>query len=217
VKKAQLSAADPAAVQRGAANLRRHIRNVKKFGVPVVVALNRFVTDTDAELDAVRDECATERVGVELCEVWEKGGEGGIPVAEAVQQLLDGRQARFKPLYDVRRPVREKIETVAREIYGADGVDFAAAAERALEQLPALGLGETPICMAKTQYSFSDDPGKLGAPTGFRVLIRDILPSAGAGFVVPLAGDIMTMPGLSKAPAAEKIRVHPDGTIEGLF
>ena len=217
VKKAQLSAADPAAVQRGAANLRRHIRNVKKFGVPVVVALNRFVTDTDAELDAVRDECATERVGVELCEVWEKGGEGGIPVAEAVQQLLDGRQARFKPLYDVRRPVREKIETVAREIYGADGVDFAAAAERALEQLPALGLGETPVCMAKTQYSFSDDPGKLGAPTGFRVLIRDILPSAGAGFVVPLAGDIMTMPGLSKAPAAEKIRVHPDGTIEGLF
>jgi len=217
VKKDRLGAADPAAVQRGSANLRRHIRNVKKFGVPVVVALNRFVSDSDAELDAVRQECGAEGVGVELCEVWEKGGEGGVGVAEAVQQLLDGRQARFKPLYDVRRPVREKIETIAREIYGADGVDFAAAAERALEQLPALGLGETPICMAKTQYSFSDDPGKLGAPTGFRVLIRDILPSAGAGFVVPLAGDIMTMPGLSKAPAAEKIRVHPDGTIEGLF
>ena len=217
VKKDRLGAADPAAVQRGSANLRRHIRNVKKFGVPVVVALNRFVSDSDAELDAVRQECGAEGVGVELCEVWEKGGEGGVGVAEAVQQLLDGRQARFKPLYDVRRPIREKIETIAREIYGADGVDFAAAAERALEQLPALGLGETPICMAKTQYSFSDDPGKLGAPTGFRVLIRDILPSAGAGFVVPLAGDIMTMPGLSKAPAAEKIRVHPDGTIEGLF
>jgi formate--tetrahydrofolate ligase len=217
VKKDRLGAADPAAVQRGSANLRRHIRNVKKFGVPVVVALNRFVSDSDAELDAVRQECGAEGVGVELCEVWEKGGEGGVGVAEAVQQLLDERQARFKPLYDVRRPVREKIETIAREIYGADGVDFATAAERALEQLPALGLGETPICMAKTQYSFSDDPGKLGAPTGFRVLIRDILPSAGAGFVVPLAGDIMTMPGLSKAPAAEKIRVHPDGTIEGLF
>jgi len=217
VKKDRLGAADPAAVQRGSANLRRHIRNVKKFGVPVVVALNRFVSDSDAELDAVRQECGAEGVGVELCEVWEKGGEGGVGVAEAVQQLLDGRQARFKPLYDVRRPIREKIETIAREIYGADGVDFAAAAERALEQLPALGLGETPVCMAKTQYSFSDDPGKLGAPTGFRVLIRDILPSAGAGFVVPLAGDIMTMPGLSKAPAAEKIRVHPDGTIEGLF
>jgi len=217
VKKDRLGAADPAAVQRGSANLRRHIRNVKKFGVPVVVALNRFVSDSDAELDAVRQECGAEGVGVELCEVWEKGGEGGVGVAEAVQQLLDGRQARFKPLYDVRRPIREKIETIAREIYGADGVDFAAAAERALEQLPALGLGETPVCMAKTQYSFSDDPGKLGAPTGFRVLIRDILPAAGAGFVVPLAGDIMTMPGLSKAPAAEKIRVHPDGTIEGLF
>src|SRR5438445_8946108 len=217
VKKAQLSAADPAAVQRGAANLRRHIRNVKKFGVPVVVALNRFVTDTDAELDAVRQECDAEGAGVELCEVWEKGGEGGVAVAEAVQQLLDGRQARFKPLYDVRRPVREKIETIAREIYGADGVDFAPAAERALEQLPALGLGETPVCMAKTQYSFTDDPAKLGAPSGFTLQVRDILPSAGAGFVVALAGDIMTMPGLSKTPAAERIRVHPDGTIEGLF
>src|SRR2546427_5342750 len=118
---------------------------------------------------------------------------------------------------DVRRPVREKIETIAREIYGADGVDFAAAAERALEQLPALGLGETPVCMAKTQYSFSDDPGKLGAPTGFRVLIRDILPSAGAGLVVPPPGAIMTMPGLSKAPPAAKIRVHPDGPNEGRF
>jgi formate--tetrahydrofolate ligase len=215
--KAQLTTADPAAVRRGTTNLRRHIRNVKKFGVPVTVALNRFVADTDAELDVVREECAAEGVGVELCEVWERGGEGGVAVAEAVRKLLEGRQARFKPLYDVKRPVREKIETIAREIYGADGVDFAAPAERALEQLPALGLAETPICMAKTQYSLTDDPGKLGAPTGFRILIRDILPSAGAGFVVPLAGDIMTMPGLSKAPAAEKIRVHPDGTIEGLF
>src|SRR3989441_3014767 len=185
VKKDRLGAADPAAVQRGSANLRRHIRNVKKFGVPVMVALNRFVSDSDAELDAVRQECGAEGVGVELCEVWEKGGGGGVGVAEAGEQLLDGRQARFKPLYDVRRPVREKIETIGRAIYGADGVDFAAAAERALEQLPALGLGETPICMAKTQYSFSDDPGKLGAPTGFRVLIRDILPSAGAGAVLP--------------------------------
>ena len=217
VKKDQLGTPDPAAVQRGAENLRRHIRNVKKFGLPALVVLNRFVTDTDEEFEAVRAVGSAEGLEVLRCDVWEKGGEGGVGVAEAVQQLLDGRQARFKPLYDVRRPVREKIETIAREIYGADGVDFAAAAERALEQLPALGLGETPVCMAKTQYSFSDDPGKLGAPTGFRVLIRDILPSAGAGFVVPLAGDIMTMPGLSKAPAAEKIRVHPDGTIEGLF
>jgi len=201
VPKDRLGAADPAAVQRGATNLRRHIKNVKKFGVPLVVALNRFVGDAEAELDAVRAECAVEGVEVELCEVWERGGEGGVAVAEAVLQLLDSRAATFKPLYDARRPIREKIETIAREIYGAAGVTFAPAAERALEQLPALGLGETPVCMAKTQYSFSDDPAKLGAPSGFTLL----------------AGDIMTMPGLSKSPAAEKIRVHPDGTIEGLF
>ena len=204
-------------MKRGAANARRHIRNVQKFGVPVVVALNRFVNDGDAELEAVREECAAEGVGVELCEVWEKGGEGGVAVAQAVLKLLDGRTAKFKPLYDEKRPIREKIETIAREIYGAAGVAFAPAAERALEQLPTMGLGETPVCMAKTQYSFSDDPAKLGAPSGFTLQVRDILPSAGAGFVVPLAGDIMTMPGLSKTPAAEKIRVHPDGTIEGLF
>src|SRR2546425_9933927 len=202
VKKDQLGKVDPEAVRRGAANLRRHIRNVKKFGVPVVVALNRFVSDSDAELDAVRQECGAEGVGVELCEVWEKGGEGGVGVAEAVQQLLDGRQARVKPLYDVRRPIREKVETIAREIYGADGVDFAAAGERALEQLPALGLGETPLCMAKTQYSFSDDPGKLGAPTGFRVLIRDILPSAGAPVVFPPPPGLTTEAGGSEAGAS---------------
>ena len=217
VPKDRLGAADPAAVERGAANLRRHIRNVKKFGVPVVVALNRFLTDTAAELDAVGEVCGAEGVGVELCEVWEKGGEGGIGIAAAVLKLLDGKGAKFKPLYDEKRPVREKIETIAKEIYGAGGVAFAPAAERALEQLPALGLGETPVCMAKTQYSFSDDPAKLGAPTGFTLQVRDILPSAGAGFVVALAGDIMTMPGLSKSPAAERIRAHPDGTIEGLF
>jgi formate--tetrahydrofolate ligase len=149
--------------------------------------------------------------------VWEKGGKGGIAVGEAVLKLLEERGARFKPLYDEKRPIREKIETIATEIYGASGVAFAPAAERALEQLPGMGLGETPVCMAKTQYSFSDDASKLGAPSGFTLQVRDILPSAGAGFVVALAGEIMTMPGLSKTPAAEKIRVHPDGTIEGLF
>ncbi len=217
VKKDALGKADVDAVRRGAANVRRHIKNVKKFGVPVVVALNRFITDTEAELEAVRAECAAEGVGVEPCEVWEKGGEGGVAVADAVLKLLDGRTATFKPLYDEKRPIREKVETIAKEIYGAGGVAFAPAAERALEQLPAMGLGETPVCMAKTQYSFSDDPTKLGAPSGFTLQVRDILPAAGAGFVVALAGDIMTMPGLSKAPAAERIRVHPDGTIEGLF
>jgi formate--tetrahydrofolate ligase len=217
VKKDQLAKPDPDAVQRGAANLRRHVKNVQKFGVPTVVALNRFASDTEGEVQTVRDACAAEGVAVELCEVWEKGGEGGIAVAQAVLKLLDGRTAKFKPLYDEKRPIREKIETIAREIYGAAGVAFAPPAERALEQLPALGLGETPVCMAKTQYSFSDDPTKLGAPSGFTLQVRDILPAAGAGFVVALAGDIMTMPGLSKTPAAERIRVHPDGTIEGLF
>jgi formate--tetrahydrofolate ligase len=217
VKKDALGRPDVAALRHGTANLRRHIRNVKRFGIPLVVALNRFVSDTNAELEAVREECAAEDVGVEVCEVWEKGGEGGVAVAEAVLKLLDARQAKFKPLYDEKRPIRDKIETIAKEIYGAGAVAFAPAAERALELLPALGLGETPVCMAKTQYSFSDDATKLGAPSGFTLHVRDILPSAGAGFVVALAGDILTMPGLSKTPAAERIRVHADGTIEGLF
>ncbi|MBI1966764.1 MAG: formate--tetrahydrofolate ligase [Gemmatimonadetes bacterium] len=217
VKKDALGAADPAAVQRGCANLTRHLRNVKKFGVPCLVALNRFLTDTEAEIGAVRAACAVEGVEAVLCEVWERGGEGGIAVAEALLKLLDQKQGAFTPLYDEKQPIKEKIETIAKEIYGAAGVAFGTAAERALEQLPKMGLGETPVCMAKTQYSFSDDATRLGAPSGFTLQVRDILPSAGAGFVVALAGDIMTMPGLSKTPSAEKMRVHPDGTIEGLF
>jgi formate--tetrahydrofolate ligase len=217
VKKDQLAAPDAAAVGRGAQNLRRHVENVRKFGVPCVVALNRFVADTDAEIEAVRGAVADLGVEVVRCEVWEKGGEGGVAVAEAVLRLLDGERADFRPLYDERRPIREKIETIAREMYGAAAVQFAPPAERALEQLPLLGLGETPVCMAKTQYSFSDDPTRLGAPSGYTLHVRDILPSAGAGFVVALAGDIMTMPGLSRTPAAERIRLHSDGTIEGLF
>jgi len=217
VKKDQLGVASPAAVQRGAENLRRHIRNVKKFGIPALVALNRFISDADEEVDAVRAVGAAEGVEVLRCDVWEKGGEGGIAVAEALLGLLKNSKAAFKPLYDERRPIREKIETIAREIYGAGNVSFAPAADRALELLPKLGLGETPVCMAKTQYSFSDDAAQLGAPSGFTLHVRDILPSAGAGFVVALAGDIMTMPGLGKNPAAERIRLLPDGTIEGLF
>jgi len=221
VKKERLALADPAAVQRGSENLRRHIRNVKKFGLPAVVALNRFISDTDEEVEVVRALGSAEGVEVVRCDVWEKGGEGGVAVAEALLGLLKtakgGGGAAFKPLYDERRPIREKIETIAREIYGAGGVAFAPPAERALELLPKLGLGETPVCMAKTQYSFSDDASQLGAPSGFTLHVRDILPSAGAGFVVALAGDILTMPGLGKSPAAERIRIHPDGTIEGLF
>jgi len=217
VKKDRLATTDPAAVQRGSENLRRHIRNVKKFGVPAMVALNRFITDADEEVEVVRAVGAAEGVEVVRCDVWEKGGEGGVAVAESLLGLLKTSKPAFKPLYDERRPIREKIETIAREIYGAGGVSFAPAADRALELLPKLGLGETPVCMAKTQYSFSDDPTQLGAPAGFTLHVRDILPSAGAGFVVALAGDILTMPGLGKNPAAERIRLLPDGTIEGLF
>jgi formate--tetrahydrofolate ligase len=216
-KKDQLGTPDVAAVQRGVENLTRHVRNVKKFGVPCVVALNRFITDSDEEIEAVRSACAAEGVDSVRCEVWEKGGEGGREVAQAVLDLLDQGKAAFKPLYDEHRPIAEKIETIAKEIYGAAQVAYAPPAARALELLPKLGLGETPVCVAKTQYSFSDDPTKLGAPSGYTLQVRDILPSAGAGFVVALAGDIMTMPGLGKSPAAERIRLHPDGTIEGLF
>ena len=217
VKKDALGTADPAAVQRGSANLQRHIRNVKQFGVPVLVACNRFTGDTPAEIEVVRAACTAEGVELVLCEVWEKGGEGGVAVAEALLKLLDGTKAAFKPLYDAKLSIKEKIDTIARKIYGADGVRYAPGAERALELIPALGLADAPVCMAKTQYSFSDDATKLGAPTGFTLNVRDVIPSAGAGFVVALAGDIMTMPGLGKSPAAERIRLHPDGTIEGLF
>jgi len=215
--KDQLGTPDPGAVQRGAENLRRHIRNVKKLGLPALVALNHFITDTDEEFEAVQAVGSAEGVEVVRCDVWEKGGEGGIAVAESLLELLKTGKATSKPLYDERSPIREKIETIAREIYGAAGVAFAPSAERALELLPKLGLGETPVCMAKTQYSFSDDATQLGAPSGFTLHVRDILPSAGAGFVVALAGEILTMPGLGKNPAAERMRLHSDGMIEGLF
>ena len=217
VKKEDLGKPDAESVKRGAVNLQRHIRNVKKFGLPCLVAVNRFLTDTDAEVEAVTAACAAEAAQAVRSDVWERGGEGGVALAEALLRLLDTSKSAFQPLYDEKRPVKEKIETIAKEIYGADGVQFSHAAERALELLPKLGLGETPVCMAKTQYSFSDDASKLGAPAGYSLHVRDIVPAAGAGFVVALAGDIMTMPGLGKSPAAERIRIHPDGTIEGLF
>ena len=217
VKKEDLGKADVEAVKRGAVNLQRHIRNVKKFGLPCLVAVNHFLNDTDAEVDAVTAACAAEAAQAVRSDVWEKGGEGGLALAEALLRLLETSKAAFRLLYDEKRAVKEKIETIAKEIYGAEGVQFSHAAERALELLPKLGLGETPVCMAKTQYSFSDDPAKLGAPSGYTLHVRDILPAAGAGFVVALAGEILTMPGLGKSPAAERMRIHPDGTIEGLF
>ena len=217
VKRSQLKAADPAAVERGTANLRRHIRNVKKFGVPLIVVLNRFLEDTEEEVAAVREGCSAENVPVLVCEVWEKGGEGGLEVAEALVALLDEGKADFRPLYDAALPIKQKIEVIAREIYGADGVDYTTAAEREIGDLESFGLADTPVCVAKTQYSLSDKASLLGTPSGFRLKVQHLYPSAGAGFVVAVAGDILTMPGLPKSPAAERMRVKPDGTIEGLF
>ena len=217
VKKDALGREDVEALRKGLVNLEAHVRNVQKFGVPVVVALNRFTSDTQAEIDTVLQACKGWGARAALSDVWAKGGEGGEAVATEVLAVLDEKKAAFKPLYDVAQPIKAKIETIAKEIYGAAGVDYTAAADKNIAQLEAIGLGQTPVCMAKTQYSFSDDPTKLGRPTGFRLTIRDVYPSAGAGFVVALAGDIMTMPGLSKTPSAEAIKVHPDGTIEGLF
>jgi len=203
-------------VEQGFANLRQHVENVRKFDVPPVVALNRFGSDTDEELKVVLDGAAALGVPVALSDVWAAGGEGGLALADAVLGALAGTSG-YHPLYDVNRPIREKIETIAREIYRADGVTFSAAALKSIEQLDAMGLGNTPVCMAKTQYSFTDDATRLNVPSGFRITVRDVYPSAGAGFVVALAGDIMTMPGLSKSPAAERIRMLEDGKIEGLF
>ena len=215
--KKNLSEPDPDMVERGFSNLARHIENVKKFGMPVVVAMNRFVSDSDEELARVRAGCESQGARVALCNVWEDGGDGGIELAEAVLDLLENEKANLTPIYDTDLPILEKIETIAREIYRADGVDVTPTAARKAAQLTEFGLGKTPVCIAKTQYSFADDPTLLGAPEGLRITIRDMYPSAGAGFVVALAGDIMTMPGLGKTPAAERMRVNADGTIEGLF
>ncbi len=217
VKKDALGTPDVAALERGMVNLEGHVKNVQKFGVPTVIALNRFTSDSPEEIDTVLRAARSWGSRAALSDVWAKGGEGGEAVAREVLAALDEGKADFKPLYDVKLPIKAKIETIAREIYGADGVDYTAAAEKNIAQCEAMGLGQTPVCMAKTQYSFSDDPTKLGRPKGFRITIRDVYASAGAGFVVALAGEIMTMPGLSKTPAAEAMRVHPDGTIEGLF
>ncbi len=217
VPKDKLTEPDPDAVERGFANLRRHIENIGKYGVPVVVAVNRFITDSDEELQVVRKGCEAKGARVARCNVWEEGGAGGMELAEEVLDILKTEKSNFKPLYDEKKPIREKIEIIAQEIYGADGVDFTPMAARKAKQLAEFGLGETPVCIAKTQYSFSDDPSLLGAPEGFRITIRDMYPSAGAGFVVAMAGDVMTMPGLGKTPAAERMKINADGAIEGLF
>jgi len=217
VKKDALGTPDVAALKRGMVNLQGHVQNVQKFGVPTVVALNRFTSDSAEEIDAVLAACQSWGARAAMSDVWARGGEGGEAVGRELMATLAEGKADFHPLYDASLPIKTKIETIAREIYGAGGVDYSATADKAITQCESMGLGGTPVCMAKTQYSFSDDPAKLGRPTGFRITVRDVYPSAGAGFVVALAGDIMTMPGLGKVPAAEAMRVHPDGTIDGLF
>ena len=205
------------ALDKGFANLERHIENVRKFGVPVVVAINRFPTDSAAELDLIAERCRNVKVRVALSEVWAKGGEGGRALAEAVLQAIESEPASFHPLYPVEMSIKEKIAIIAQEIYGADGVDFTKDVESTIKQYVKLGFDKMPICMAKTQYSFSDDPALLGRPTGFRITVRELRVSRGAGFLVAITGEVMTMPGLPKEPAAEKIDVDGDGKISGLF
>jgi formate--tetrahydrofolate ligase len=214
--KRALAVGDLPALERGLAHLEHHIGNVRQFGVPVVVAINRFMADTEAELTMVNDYAAGLGVKVVLCEVWEKGGAGGESLAREVLALLDGRTAQYAPIYEVTQPVREKIETIVKRVYGGDGVDYSPAAARAIDQLENIGLQHTPVCMAKTQYSLTDDPARLGRPTGFRITVSEVYGSAGAGFVVAKTGDIMTMPGLPKVPAAEGMAVKPNGEIVGL-
>jgi formate--tetrahydrofolate ligase len=217
VKKENLGTPDVQALVRGLVNLEAHVKNVQKFGLPVIVALNRFLSDTEEEQKAVLDAGRAWNARVALSDVWARGGAGGEDVAKEILAALAEGKANFKPIYDASLPIKQKIQTIAMQVYGAEGVTFSATAEKSILQCEEMGLGQTPVCMAKTQYSFSDDPSKLGRPTGFKINVRDVYPSAGAGFVVALAGEIMTMPGLSKTPSAEAIRVHEDGRIEGLF
>jgi formate--tetrahydrofolate ligase len=217
VKKENLGTPDVAALLRGIVNLEAHVKNVQKFGVPVVVALNRFLSDSKEEQDAVIESARGWGARAALSDVWAKGGDGGVELGNELLAVLSEGKGAFKPIYDSALPIKQKVETIATQIYGADGVTFTPTAEKSMAQCEEMGLGNTPVCVAKTQYSFSDDPTRLGRPKGFKINIRDVYPSAGAGFVVALAGEIMTMPGLSKTPSAEAIRVFPDGKIEGLF
>lgn len=217
VPKDELSSENLDALKAGIVNLEKHIENLHKFGVPVVVTLNSFVTDTKAETDFVEQFCKERGCEFALSEVWEKGGEGGIDLANKVLETIEHKESNFKVLYDDNLSLKEKIETVAKEIYGADGVTYSPAAERELKRITDLGMGEFPVCMAKTQYSLSDDAKKLGRPSGFKINVREVYASAGAGFVVAVNGSIMTMPGLSKKPAAYGIDVDDNGVITGLF
>ncbi len=217
VPKTELATENLEALKQGIVNLEKHIENLQKFGVPVVVSLNRFVTDTEAELAYVKEFCEKRGCEFSLCEVWEKGGEGGLDLAEKVLHTMKTKKSNYKPLYDLNLSLKKKIETIATEIYGADGVTYDPVAQSAIKTIEELGYGTLPICMAKNQYSLSDDATKLGRPTGFTINIREVYVSAGAGFVVAITGTVMTMPGLPKVPAAEGIDLDDSGRITGLF
>lgn len=217
VAKADLGTENLEALEKGIVNLEKHIENLQLYGVPVVVTLNRFVSDTDAELAYVREFCEKRGCDFALANVWEKGGEGGVELAKAVLNTLETKESHFKVLYEDNLPIKEKIETIAKKIYGADGVTYSAEADRAIAKIEEMGFTDMPVCMAKNQYSLSDDAKKLGRPTGFTVNIREVYVSAGAGFVVAITGAIMTMPGLPKVPAAERIFVDDEGVTHGLF
>ncbi len=217
VAKANLGEENLEALEKGLGNLERHIENVGKFGVPSVVAINKFPTDTEAEINLVFEKVKASGAEVVISDVWANGGEGGVELAKKVVEVCETKQSNFSPLYDVELTIKEKIEKIAKEIYRADGVDFTKAAEKQMKTLQEIGLDKMPICMAKTQYSFSDDQTLLGAPTGFKIAVREVKVSAGAKFIVALTGEVMTMPGLPKVPAANKMDVLPDGTIVGLF
>ncbi len=217
VIKAELGKENLEALDKGFANLEKQVENIRKFGLPVLVAVNKFVSDTDAEIDLLIKKCKVYGVAVSLNEVWAKGGEGGIHMAETLVKLTEGPAPDFKYLYNTEMPIERKIDTIAREIYGADGTVFSPKAQREIKKLEEIGLADLPICMAKTQYSLSDDPSLLGAPKGFEVNVKEVRVSAGAGFIVCLTGDIMIMPGLPKVSAAEKIDIDEKGIITGLF
>ena len=217
VARADLQNENVEALKKGIVNLKTHIENMRKYNVPVVVAINKFHTDTDAEVAYIKEFCGEMQVPVSLAEVFAKGGEGGMDLAEKVCATIDEGKADFAPLYDEKLSIKEKLNTIAKEIYRADGVIFTAAAEKAIKDIEALGQDKLPVCVAKTQYSLSDDPTKLGKPENFTMTVREVKLSAGAGFIVALTGDIMTMPGLPKIPAAYKIDVDADGKIDGLF
>ena len=217
VAKEELQTENLAALEKGLPNLLKHIENVTKvYNLPVVVAINKFPTDTENELELVRAKCKEYDVNVALSDVWAKGGKGGVELAEEVMRLAEG-ESTMQFVYDVNDSIKKKIEAIATKVYGADGVDYSPKADKEIKNLEAIGLGNVPVCIAKNQYSMTDDPKVLGRPQGFRITIRDITPSAGAGFVVALTGDIMKMPGLPKVPSAEKIDVDDNGVISGLF